>query len=601
MPKLLASDEKNRHWEKTLPGETIRLGRLAADNTWAAPWDEQISRVHAELVWRDGRLTVRRLQTGRNPIFFKGREVGKNEAFQVSPGEKFLIGSTIFEVVPDPSMVVGEDLPEPTLVAMLGSAELDQIPYGSSDERIEALGSLPRVIRNAPSDEALEAEVIGVLLRAIPAAAVVGIVELGRENDVSVQVRRWKGRGNAPAPLQPSRRLVWNSVRRQRRSILYLWEPGVLDINFTPGLGHDWAFCVPLLDDPSNTATGFYVAGRTLHGLEALTKSKLGTVIEQHRAQLQGDVKFAGLVAEVFGSLRQLLRLQRREATLARFLPEPVRAALDDREPDELLAPRQAEVTVIFCDLRGSCLVAEEGRDDLGQLWGRISEALDIMTDAITAQGGVIGDFQGDAAMGFFGWPIDTDERVERAARAALNIRRGFLKAALQNRASGGLQCGIGIASGPAFAGRLGTYDQAKVSVFGPRVNLAQRLESLTKTFRVPILLDDETTRLLDARGHLPWFRLRKVAAIRPFGMKDVVTVSELLPPVVEPGVLSERDRRDFEAALVAFLARDWETARDLLGRLPGDGPTEVLCRFMESKNYLPSPDWDGVVPMTAK
>ena len=79
--------------------------------------------------------------------------------------------------------------------------------------------------------------------------------------------------------------------------------------------------------------------------------------------------------------------------------------------------------------------------------------------------------------------------------------------------------------------------------------------------------------------------------------MKEVVTVSEFLPPVAEPGVLSERDRRDFEAALVAFLARDWETGRDLLGRLPGDGPTEVLRSFMESKNYSPAPEWDGVVP----
>jgi adenylate cyclase len=365
-------------------------------------------------------------------------------------------------------------------------------------------------------------------------------------------------------------------------------------------LGYDWAFCVPLLDD-SSIGTGFYIAGRSLQPLESLTKSGLASVIQEHRDRLQGDVKFAGLVGEVFGSLRQLLRLQRREATLSRFLPEPVRAALDDREADEVLTPRLAEVTVIFCDLRGSCLVAEQARDDLALAWSRISEALDIMTDAITAQGGVIGDFQGDAAMGFFGWPIDTDERVERAARAALNIRRGFQKAAMHKSASGALQCGIGIASGPAFAGRLGTFDQAKVSVFGPRVNLASRLESLTKTFRVPILLDDATARLLEARAHLPWFRMRKVASIRPFGMTEAIDVSELLPPAAEPGVLSERDRKDFEAALIAFSSRDWDMARDLLARLPADGPTEVLIHFMESKNDSPPPNWDGVVAMTAK
>src|SRR4029077_18505507 len=140
---------------------------------------------------------------------------------------------------------------------------------------------------------------------------------------------------------------------------------------------------------------------------------------------------------------------------------------------DEVLAPRQAEVTVLFCDLRGSVQVADGCRDDLARLWDRIGEALDIMTEAITDQGGVIGDFQGDAAMGFWGWPLESDDRVERACRAALNIRRGFKRATIKNRAASGLRCGVGIAPGPAYAGRLGTFDQAKISVFGPRVNLA--------------------------------------------------------------------------------------------------------------------------------
>jgi adenylate cyclase len=600
MTRLLATDNKNRHWEKVLPSETVTLGRLPAENTWATPWDDQISRRHAEFQWRDDRLHVRRLESGRNPIFYQGREIEKNETFHVAPGEKFLIGSTTFAVVPNALGLAGGELPEPTLEALLGSEELDPIPYGSADERIEALGSLPRVIRNAPSDEAFEDEVIGVLLRAIPAAGAVGVVELDREDEGSVRVRSWKGRGPEATALQPSRRMVWNAIRRQRRSVLCLWEPGVLDANFTPGFGYDWAFCVPLLDDAS-PGTALYVAGRALQGREGLSGGGLAPLIQLHRERLQGDVKFAGLVAEVFGGLRQLLRLQRREAMLTQFLSEPVRAALAERDVDLVLAPRQADVTVIFCDLRGSCLVSEEGRDDLARLWGRISEALEIMTGAITAQGGVIGDFQGDAAMGFFGWPIDSEDRVERAARAALNIRRGFLRAAQQNRSSGGLQCGIGIATGPAFAGRLGTYDQAKVGVFGPRVNLAQRLESLTKSFHVPILIDDETARRLEARGRPPWFRLRRVASIRPYGMNEAVAINELLPPVSETGILTERDRKDFEAALYAFSSGDWETARDLLGRLPGDGPAAVLCRFMASSHNTPPPEWDGVVPMTAK
>src|SRR5262249_50274987 len=231
---------------------------------------------------------------------------------------------------------------------------------------------------------------------------------------------------------------------------------------------------------------------------------------------LKGDMKFAGLVADVFGALRQVLFLQRRDAKLSIFLPEPVRATLADRDVDELLAPREADVTVLFCDLRGSCRVADENRDDLAGLWDRVGESLGIMTSSIIDQGGVIGDFQGDAAMGFWGWPIPDDDQAGRAARAALAIRRRFAQTAKQKGTSPtDFSCGIGIASGRAIAGRLGTYDQAKVSVYGPKVNLASRLESMTKLFRVPILVDEDTAQRIAAGANPIRARCRRLARVR--------------------------------------------------------------------------------------
>ena len=118
------------------------------------------------------------------------------------------------------------------------------------------------------------------------------------------------------------------------------------------------------------------------------------------------------------------------------------------------------------------------------KLWDNVSEALGIMTSAIVENDGVIGDFQGDAAMAFWGWPLGGEEQIERAARAALTIRRRFAHVARQpGHRLAGFACGLGIAHGPAIAGRIGTLDQFKVGVFGPVVNRAARWRASRAAF----------------------------------------------------------------------------------------------------------------------
>ena len=111
------------------------------------------------------------------------------------------------------------------------------------------------------------------------------------------------------------------------------------------------------------------------------------------------------------------------------------------------------------------------------------------MTHHIREQGGVVGDFQGDAAMGFWGWPLPQPDAVPDLPRRPGRPRRV--------RGHHRLQAGIGVATGRAVAGKIGTVDQVKVTVFGPVVNLASRLEGMTKIIQAPILLDQATARMV--------------------------------------------------------------------------------------------------------
>src|SRR5207237_5676449 len=118
------------------------------------------------------------------------------------------------------------------------------------------------------------------------------------------------------------------------------------------------------------------------------------------------------------------------------------------------LAPRQTEGSVLFCDLRGFSREAEKHADDLMALLERVSKALRVMTGNILDQGGVVGDFQGDAAMGFWGWPLVQPDAAALACKAALGIRALFEANARRPRHPlAGFQIGIGIATGQADAG----------------------------------------------------------------------------------------------------------------------------------------------------
>jgi len=161
---------------------------------------------------------------------------------------------------------------------------------------------------------------------------------------------------------------------------------------------------------------------------------------------------------------------------------------------------------------------------------------------------------------------------------------------------------GIGVATGNAVAGKIGTVDQVKVTVFGPVVNLASRVEGMTKTLRAPILIDRRTAQAVRERIAPGEARVRRVAVVRPYGLDMPVEVSELLPPAVEYPQLTDENLAAYEAALDALLDRDWPKAFELLHQVPADDRVkDFLTVFIAQHNRTPPVDWDGVIPLSSK
>ena len=561
----------------------VTIGR-GDDCDVPVPWDPFISRRHIRIRVSGGRMCLERLQDTGNAVFCDGEPV---ETCEMSPGASFVIGSTVFRLVSaDPDGTAADDPPVEQVT--FERHELLQVRFRDADRRIEVLANLPEVIRGARVDSELFHRLGNLLLAGIPGAEAVAVVERTAEGRCAVFHR--DRRQETAGDFCPSARLVTDAVHRHR-SVLHVWEmPDQTQDSYTQVAGFDWAFCTPV---PDAHAWGLYVAGRR-DGLSSHPEAA---------AQLKGDVRFTEIVAEVVGSVRRQTLLERQQAGLRKFFAPQVLAAIGDEPGTDLLEPRYCQATVLFCDLRGFSHRAEEARDNLLELLERVSRALEIMTERILANGGVIGDFLGDAALAFWGWPLPSDEAPLNACRAALAIRGAFDEIrARPGHPLADFETGIGIAHGNAVAGKIGTSDYVKFTVFGPVVNLASRLEGLTKKLHVPILLDEATAELVRRRLSCSEGRTRRLARVLPSGMEVPVFVSELLPPASSGSCLSDEQIAVYEAGVDHFTSGDWEAAWQCLHEMPASDRAQDFLSMLITQHSRRAPaDWNGIVRLTEK
>jgi adenylate cyclase len=653
VPHFIAQGGRvDEYWRHPLePDRSYVVGRTVGD--WCVPWDNTLSRRHFAVCYRQGRLEVTQLPAARNPIFWKGESVDR---LQLRSGEHFVVGNTSFLFLDQP-WVTAANVPHPITAQTFSHQELHQQPFRRAAEHIEALCRLPEIIANAADEEQLCKRLVSLLLANIRHAELAAVITAGVPADGPITIRHGERRWTVMETLVASEQLIRTALL-SGHSELHFWDAtrersstgssSVAQVaaaaGTPPAAGStpvQWAFCTPV---PGDACAGWalYVAGRQ-------PADPLSAAPWDQLERLRDDVKFTELAASTLGNLRQLKQLERQRTTLGQFISPVILQAVADRDPELVLAPQVADVTVLFCDLRGFSQVSEQASDKLLELLQRVSEALGVMTRHILAEGGVVGDFHGDSAMGFWGWPLPQPDAAERACRTALAIRREFSAA---NRAGDPLRnfrVGIGIASGRAVAGKIGTVDQVKLTVFGPVVNLASRLEGMTKQFKAPILMDEPTAAAIrqavgpsstdalpcadqPAAAALPtdqrapvvssqegtgrpsiphrgphraprltaW--VRRVARVKPFGLQKPLEVSELLPAETAESGLTESAIRAYEQALDALLAGDWEEAFLRLHEVPAtDRVKDFLTILIAQHNRTPPPDWQGVIPLATK
>lgn len=614
MADLIAQGpQRDQRWRRNLnEGAEVTLGRSEAE--WDVPWDDRISRVHARLrCVEPNRIAVQRLENARNPLFFQGE---RRDSFTMMPGEHFVIGQTTFTLATRPS-VIDEGSPGPSVTEhAFAAGVLRGRGFRDAASRIDVLARLPELIVSSANEGELLARVAGVLLQGIPDAHSVAILRVHKGEVVSgkpvLDILHYDSRLPQTEARQPKGALVRRASERGE-SVLHLWHDGLergevrdrceaeglaAPVELTGGAEGEWAFAIPV-QEVGNNSWVLYVEGRfgAEIAIERLTRG------ESAEEAIQDDLKFAELVGMTLGNLRRMRLLQQQQAGLSRFFAPVVMEVLSGRDPVDVLQPREAEITTLFCDLRGFSRRSEEHAGQLMDLLHRVSEALGVMTRQILHRDGVIGDFHGDAAMGFWGWPLSQEDAPIRACQTAVAIVEELSRQASSKSGSlGNFRCGIGIASGRAVAGRIGTSDQVKVTAFGPVVNLASRLEGMTKIFSAEILVDEATANVVDSRIPKSLARVRRLAKVRPAGMDTPLMVYQILPSSGVQGAPSDESIEAYERALEEVLVGNWDKAFSLLHEVPAsDRVKDFLTVFIAGHGRVPPRDWDGVIPLTQK
>ena len=574
-------------------GKVIRLGR-APRKGWAVPWDRHISREHADIEWSSNVLKVRRLETARNSIRYKDNPV---ETCELTFGERFQIGETVFELVcTDPG--TGTELLIEELSFRQG--DLDSIGFSNPEHQLHLLSRLPNLMARSESDADFATALVGLLLEALPRASAAAVLSYeqpgGEQQQREPRIIQMDSRSGL-AQFQPSHTLVQESLTRGE-SVLHVWEKEVSEqelLKYSRFGDLDWAFCIPMRFE-SCRSWCFYVTGRS---------SRRGGRQPQGSRDLKQELRFAELLAQFIGAVHQIRMLEHRQGEMSNFFPPAVMEVLiEETEASRLrMMPREGDYTVLFCDVRGFSRRAEKSRHNLLDLLNRVSHALSVMTRNIMKHEGVIADFQGDAALAYWGWPSALDEGPMPACRAALAMYEQFRSAnQIPDHPLAGFEVGIGIGHGVAVAGQIGTKEQAKVGVFGPVVNLASRLEGLTKQFQVPILVDEATAEF--ARQHLPpeEGRCRRLARVQPAGMETVLNVSQLMPPAGREGALDDEQVALHQRGIDCMVEGDWERAMQLFDRLPAHDLSKLLPMiYMAEHGYVAPNGWDGTIVLSGK
>jgi adenylate cyclase len=311
------------------------------------------------------------------------------------------------------------------------------------------------------------------------------------------------------------------------------------------------------------------------------------------------------LLVSLYRALVEEKEKRRVRAVFGQFVaPEVVRQLLKN---PQLVEPRKTDITVMFSDIRGFTTISEQL--DAQELAIFLNEYLSDMSRIVLEYSGTVDKYIGDAVMAFWGAPLEVEGHAVKACESALKMIERIRQMQKKWEAEGRphLDIGIGVNTGNASVGNMGSVLKKAYTALGDSVNLSSRLEGLNKDYGTHIIVNESTY----AAAQNSDFVFRELDLIRVKGKTLPVIIYELIGrkgETTDYGTPEQIEKRinEFRRARDLYSQRQWEEAQKvfeaILAEWDSDGPSRAYWK--RCQEYLfdePPSGWDGVFTMTHK
>ena len=362
----------------------------------------------------------------------------------------------------------------------------------------------------------------------------------------------------------------------------------------------------------------FYVVSRLTHPVtqvvgamrSIISSNDLSSQVQVYYRDEIGEMSqtFNVMIAELekaYGRIKrhayQAVLSQKKEYKIRNIFQKYVPQQLIDRffeNPEEMLIGDNRELAVLFSDIRGFTSLSEQMEPDV--LVSSLNRYFSVMVELIMERGGVIDKYIGDAIMAFFGAPVSTENDALASLEAAMLMLEELGGFNAQQRKVGlpEFKIGVGINFGLVTVGNIGTDRKMDYTVIGDMVNVASRLEGLTKRYRQALIISEYLRERIDAA--VP---TRIVDSVAVKGRKAGLRIHTARRD------LSDLEREAWElhnAAMEDYYRQRFDRAtsgfEQVLKALPQDFlATTMIERCRRYRADPPAPDWSGVEVMTEK